>query len=388
MKKIFLTFFCAVFLLALPTDNIEITDLNINSALTQNVTVSSKEGTFIKLSTGEGSANTREEAIRNALSEAISKMRGFSTENFTVQSQDIPTQSGFVQRLNTQIYKASKGRIDSYEITSIEEKENGSFLARVTVFKTLFTKDEKPTVAIFNASAYKDLGDSLQQRLTNELVQGKKFKILDRKNSAYYKAEKELMQSEDASGEDLYKLGNVLGADYMLVFNLRELGASSKGSKSANITVKDDAEVIRGDVVVDYRLILFATRELKASNTLTMSIKLKDSSIKSNEEAMSKIAKAIFVDLSDTLNPLFVSMVDGKEVLFEEKLELGSFYDCVSQTSTSSGKIQITKSNAKNSQAQILKGEVGLGDLCKLALENGKDATYVLGSNGGVSLGW
>ena len=393
MKKYLLTALCVVFAFAEPADNtnssnIQIVDLDINPINTnsngQSSTRSTKEGTFIKVSMGEGRANTREEAVRNALVEAISKMRGFSTSNFSVKSQEIPTQTGFVQTLNTQVYKATKGRIDSYDIISVEEV-SGAYLAKVNVYKTLFTRDEKPKLVIFNASAYKDLGNTLQQRLTNELVQSKKIKVLDRKNNAYYKAEKQIIESEDASSEDIYKLGNVLGTDYMLIFNLRAVGASK--SKSANITV-NNADVTKGDVVVDYRLILFATRELKVANTLNMTVSLKDDSVKSNEEAMAKIAKAIFIDLSDSLYPIFVSMVDDKEVLFEEKLEIDSIYECSSQTSSDSGKVKITKSNANNSTAKIIKGKVGFGDVCKLSLEKGKEANYQLGTNGGVQLGW
>lgn len=394
MKKYILTLLCVGFVFGEPADNsssnINIVDLGISPITNTDTnapssTISTKEGTFIKVSMGEGTASTREEAVRNALVEAISKMKGFSTSNFSVKTQQIPTQTGFVQTLNTQVHKATKGRVDSYDIISVEELSSGGFLAKVNVYKTLFTRDEKPNLVIFNASRYKALGDTLQQRLTNEFVQSKKIKVLDRKNSAYYKAEKQLIESEDASSEDIYKLGNVLGTDYMLVFNLRDVGAST--SKAPNITV-DNTDVTKGDVVVDYRLILFATRELKVANTLNMSITLKNNSIKSNEEAMAKIAKAIFIDLSDTLYPLFVAMVDGKEVLFEEKLENNAIYECSSQTSSKSGTVKITKSNANNSTGKITKGEVALGDVCKLSLEKGKDANYILGTNGGVNLGW
>lgn len=404
MKKILFSAFCVLFGAVLanaepvqeiaygPSDtgNIEIIDLNITPMKTNFTTdagasISAKEGTFVKVSTGSGSGKTKEEATRNAIVDATSKLKGFSTANFSTKSQKFVNELGVVENLDTQIYKASKGRIDSYEITSIETEPNGAYAVSVNVYKTLFERNEKPNLVVFNASKYKALGDSLRKYLTNELVQSKKFNVLDRKNSAYYKAEKQLIEGEDASSEDIYKLGNVLGTDYMLVFNLNAIGASAK--KAVNLTA-NSANVVKGDVVVDYRLILFATREVKLANTLTLSITLKDDSIKSNEEAMAKIAKAIFGDISNTLYPLFVASVENKEVLFEEKLELNAIYECESKTNANSGKVQVIKANAKNSRAKIIDGEVAFNDVCKLWLEKGKDANYKLGTGGGVNLGW
>ena len=404
MKKILLSAFCVLFganlanaepeqkIVRTPVEssNIEIIDLNITPMKTNfnpdtGGSVAAKEGTFVKVSTGSGSGKSKEEATRNAIAEAISKLKGFSSANFSTKSQKFVNELGVIESLDTQIYKASKGRVDSYEIISIDTEPNGAYAVSVNVYKTLFERNEKANLVIFNASKYKALGDTLRKHLTNNLVQSKKFNVLDRKNSAYYKAEKQLIESEDASSEDIYKLGNVLGTDYMLVFNLRAIGASAQ--KAVNITA-NSANVVKGDVVVDYRLILFATRELKLANTLNLSITLKDDSVKSNEEAMAKIAKAIFMDISNTLYPLFVASVEGKEVLFEEKLDIGAIYECESKTNANSGKVQVIKANAKNSRATIIEGEVGFNDVCKLAISSGKDANYKLGTGGGVNLGW
>ena len=378
-----------------PTDvgNVEIIDLNITPAKSTfstdlGTSISAKEGTFVKMSVGEGSGASKDEATRNAISDALGRLKGISVSNASLKTQKFGgVQTGTIQSFNPQTYKAAQGRIDSYEITNIDLEPNGSYVVRVNVYKILFERNEKPNVVIFNASRYKNLGETLRQRLTNEMVQSKRFNVLDRKNDAYYKAEKALLQSEDASSEDLYKLGNVFGTDYMLVFNLRNVGASAK--KSAGVAATNSTSTaVKGDIVVDYRMMLFATRELKLANTLNLTITLKDDSVKSNEEAFEKIAKAIFTDISNTLYPIFVAMVEKDEALFEEKLELGAIYECESKTNANSGRVQVTKANAKNSRAKIIDGEVALGDTCKLSLETGKAANYKLGTNGGVQLGW
>ena len=407
MRKLFLSAFCALFGLNLaqaapqqkivgtPTDsdNVEIIDLNITPAKSTfstdiGSTISAKNGTYVKSSTGEGSGASKEEATRNAISDALARLKGISVAETTLRTQRFANaQIGTIQSFNPQTYKAAQGRIDSYEITNIDIEPNGAYIVRVNVYKILFERNEKPNLIIFNASRYKNLGETLKQRLTNELVQGARFNVLDRKNNAYYKAEKTLLQGEDASSEDIYKLGNVLGTDYMFVFNLRDVGAS--GQKSAGVAAtSSSASAIKGDVVVDYRLILFATREVKLANTLNLSITLKDESVKSNEEAFEKIAKAIYADISNTLYPLFVAAAEKDEVSFEEKLEMGAIYECESKIDGKSGRVQIIKANAKSSRAKVIEGEVGFNDSCKLAINSGRGANYKLGTNGGVNLGW
>lgn len=400
MRKLFLSAFCALFGLSLaqaapqqkivgtPTDsdNVEIIDLNITPAARTafsaeiGSSLTTRDGTFIKTSTGEGSGQTKEIATRNAVLEAISKLKGLSAEkNLNLQSLEVPTLFGTVLT-NPQMNAATKGRIDSYDIISVNIEPNGWYMVRVNVYKTLFERSKKPSVTIINASRFKELGETLQRRLTNDLVQSKKFNVLDRKNDAYYKAEKQLIESEDASSEDVYKLGNILGTDYMLIVNLRDLGKSSSSSSGVAST-SASSKASKADVVVDYQMILFATKEVKLANTLTLTLSLKDGGVKANEEAMGQISKAVSTDLLNTLYPLVVAAMQDKEITFADRLDANAIYEC------GSGRVQVTKS-AQTSKAKILSGEVAVGDVCKVAIETGKEANYKLGTNGGVNLGW
>ena len=388
MKKILITALfmglCVNFAAAEP-ENAEAnatTEIKSNFTASIGESLTTRDGTFIKTSTGEGSGQTKEIATRNAVLEAISRMKGMSAEkNLSLQSLEVPTLFGTVLT-NPQMSKATKGRIDSYDVISVNLEPNGWYVVRVNVYKTLFERSKKPSVTILNNSRFKQLGETLRQRISNDLVKSQKFSILDRKNDAYYQAEKALIESEDASSEDVYKLGNVLGTDYMLIINLRDLGKANTTSSGIAAT-GTPSKSSKADVVVDYQMILFATKEIKLSNTISLSVTLKDDSVKSNEEAMGTISKAVSADILDTLYPLIVAAIDtSKAVTFADKLEKGAVYDC------GSGKVQVTKSGA-NSIAKILDGEIALGDSCKIATaDGGKDAGYKLGTGGGVNLGW
>lgn len=407
MKKLLLTAFLTAFALNLANaenqtpnlsdanateisseNNITNAEIKSNFSVDIGASLTTKDGTFIKSATGEGSGQTKEIATRNAIIEAVSQMKGMSVEKNLDYKMSVPPLGSVVG--NQSMSKASKGRVDAYEVVSIKfEPTNNYYIVRVNVYKTLFKRGKKPSVTIFNASNYKNLGENLRQRLTNELVQSKKFSVLDRKNSAYYKAEKQLIESEDASSEDIYKLGNILGTDYMLVFNFRDLG-SVKTQSAGVAATSTQSEIVKADVVVDYQMILFATNELKLSNSITMRLTLKDDSVKTNEEAMKQIANAIATDILNELSPIEVSSMAGDEAQFEERLEKGAIYECESKTSANSGKIKITKATSKSSVGQVISGIVSFNDVCKLenALTSGKDASYQLGTNGGVNLGW
>ncbi|MBT0819598.1 hypothetical protein KJQ63_07790, partial [Campylobacter lari] len=90
-----------------------------------------------------------------------------------------------------QISKATKGRVDSYEINSIEQDENGKYMANVTIFKTTTTKkyqapglsaDNRRSISVFDSTpdpTKRGIGAALQQKIITNLLQSRKFNVLD-----------------------------------------------------------------------------------------------------------------------------------------------------------------------------------------------------------------
>lgn len=389
MKRLVLSVLCAFsFVLAQPSEQVVEANSTLettNFSPDSNTSITSKEGTFIKVSSGQASASTQEEALRLAIVDAAMKLKGFNTANF---KQEIRTYnfSNFnlfqPQSLTNSSFKATKGYIDNYELTKVALEPNGKYFVSVNVFKTLFLRNEKPNLVIFNASKFRVLGENLGQKLVNNFTKSKKFNVLDRKNEAYYKAEKAVIESEDGSSEDIFKLGNVLGSDYMLIFNLRDISLSS--NKSAKLTTQTNALV--GDVAVDYRLILFATKEIKLANTITLQLSLKDESVKTNEEALTKLANALSRDILDELYPAYIALASKDEVSFEEELELNAVYECINKSNGTSSTIQIISANKNSSKGKVLEGIASFNDACVLSSQWGKEANYKLGTKGGVKL--
>ncbi|MEB2823197.1 CsgG/HfaB family protein [Campylobacter upsaliensis] len=397
---------------------IKILFLSLFLSLSLNAKVVTSTNT--KSSTGEGVGLTREEAINNAIIEAVGKMGGVNINslrksNSSVFSNGLDTT--IQDHYSEQISKATKGRVDSYEINSIEQDENGKYMANVTIFKTTTTKkyqapglsaDNRRSISVFDSTpdpTKRGIGAALQQKIITNLLQSRKFNVLDRDSNGYYEMEKALIQSGNAAKDEIYKLKNVLGTDYILLSSISALDGKQKTS---NLTGKSKMEA---EVVIDYRVLLFATRQIKFANTLSMKVALKDDSLSTNEQILGQIARQISNDILNAIYPLKVAGVENGEIIFSQSLNQGDVYECFSlgkaikdsytkettgRIETKSGSIEVTRSTPKLSYAKITEGSVKVGDICR-PLSNsgsgngytiGRDANYKVEEGGGVNLGF
>lgn len=372
-----------------------------------------------KTAMGEGHGLTREEAINNAIIEAIGKINGVNINSIKKSNtQAISDNSGsnIVDTYLNDISKATKGRADSYEIISTNQDSTGKWAAVVEIKNSKTTKSYKApgldnkqrrSLAVFNAS-YGDtrgLGENLKTHIISNLTKSRKFNILDRDNGGYYEMEKALIDSGDTKRDEIYKLKNVLGSDYLMIFDIK---AAQARTKQSNLTGQN---ITKAEFAVDYQVILFATREVKYSNTLTMSVSVKDD-LKSNEEAYKKIADKITSDILNAIYPLKIASVNGQEVVFTQNLNVGERFECFSQgkalkdsytkqstgdmrVESKVGEVEITRADPKLSYAKIIDGQMKEGYICRplgggsgSGYSEGRDANYQLNDGGGVNLGF
>ncbi|MBZ7986918.1 CsgG/HfaB family protein [Campylobacter canadensis] len=395
---------------------IKIIFLGLFLSLSLNAKVISTSST--KSSTGEGTGLTREDAINNAIIEAIGKMNGVSINSIKKSNTSVSTDnsgSNIQDNYNKQISTATKGRADTYEINSIEQDENGKYLANVTIFKTTTTKkyktpntDNRRSISVFDSTpdpTKSGIGSALQQKIISALLQSRKFNVLDRETSGYYEMEKALIKSSDAASDEVYKLKNVLATDYILLFTISELEGKQKTS---NLTGKSKTEI---EVIVDYRVLLFATRQIKFSNTLSMKVNIKDNSLSANEAALKQIANRISGDILNAIYPLKVAAVENNEVVFSQSLNQGDVYECFAlgkaikdaytkentgRVESKTASIEITRTSPKLSYAKITEGKVKVGDICRPLINSnsengytiGRDINYQTQEGGGVNLGF
>ncbi|AQX68608.1 hypothetical protein FXV53_07365 [Campylobacter jejuni] len=372
-----------------------------------------------KQAQGEGYGVTYEQAVGKALADAISRMYGGSlsqSTNFKTKSTKDKNGQNLEKSFNDEIRRATKGSFDSYEVIS-KIQTNDGFNVKVVIKKTTTTKkyqapglsaDNRRSITVFDSTpdaAKRGIGSALQQKIISDLLQSRKFNVLDRDSSGYYEMEKALIKSGDAASDEVYKLKNVLATDYILLFSISGLEGKQKTS---NLTGKSKTEI---EVIVDYRVLLFATRQIKFSNTLSMKVNLKDNSLSANEAALKQIANRIAGDILNAIYPLKVASVENNEVVFSQSLNQGDVYECfalgkaikdtytkenIGRVESKTGSIEITRTSPKLSYAKITEGSVKVGDICRPLIGSnsgngytiGRDANYQTEEGGGVNLGF
>ncbi|HFU5770448.1 TPA: CsgG/HfaB family protein [Campylobacter jejuni] len=372
-----------------------------------------------KQAQGEGYGVTYEQAVGKALADAIFRMYGGSlsqSTNFKTKSTKDKNGQNLEKSFNDEIRRATKGSFDSYEVIS-KIQTNDGFNVKVVIKKTTTTKkyqapglsaDNRRSITVFDSTpdaAKRGIGSALQQKIISDLLQSRKFNVLDRDSSGYYEMEKALIKSGDAASDEVYKLKNVLATDYILLFSISGLEGKQKTS---NLTGKSKTEI---EVIVDYRVLLFATRQIKFSNTLSMKVNLKDNSLSANEAALKQIANRILGDILNAIYPLKVAAVENNEVVFSQSLNQGDVYECFAlgkaikdtytkentgRVESKTGSIEITRTSPKLSYAKITEGSVKVGDICRPLIGSnsgngytiGRDANYQTQEGGGVNLGF
>lgn len=249
-----------------------------------------KPRTLTKVIDAKASGANEQEALNNALIMALSQLKGVSGENLKQEFKSVKfnlsTTGQIEQSSNQFLQNVSKGRIDTYKINAINKTEQGVEV-EISAYKYIFENNQKAKLIIYDLS-HTTLSESLKQALNDVFAQSKNFQLLQREND--YKSESDLLKSEEASSDESYKLGNVLGADYILEFKLLDAQkVSSKINSGEKLSLN-----------IAYKLIFFPTREVFYSKTLNSKMSLSND-IKKQQKALEKIALDFNKELENQL---------------------------------------------------------------------------------------
>ncbi len=350
---------------------------------------------------GYGVGQNRDEAISNALSDAMAQIKGVQISKEVVSS-DKTTQDGFSFESTTQNKTSLAGKTPPYKINFAQEMADGRWEAQVAITQT--TKDYIPPGQSHSSRrsiiviARDDVfGDQLKQKIIIALNKSRKFNVLDRDFTSVYNAEKALLKSKDAANDEALKLGKVLGADYILVVDVNQISAQNKTS---NLTGKT---TLQAEMNIDYRVLLMATRQIKYADNIFINTPIKDN--KAANQLIEQLAHRITSSMLESIYPLKIAQISDNQAIFSEKLEVGAVYDCFnlketikdSYTKENAGKVEnkvasikIERSTAKLSYASFLDGHAKKGDICRFAssFAEGKKSDAIILEDGGVNVGF
>ncbi len=372
----------------------------------------------------KGQGVNRDEAINNALKQAVAQVKGVAVSsidtNFLYRSAsaDIEkTESGKkvefdavgVQTGGTTLRTDMAGLIKTYEVLNEKKLDDGTY--EVTLKVTVYDYESPDKTArlklavmpIRTLAAFYQFGNIsnpsldtsrlFSQKLTAALAQTNKFAVLDREYMQEFAQERNFLLSGDASLEEMSKFGEALGVDYMLVGTINRAGIVRKETYSSAIdrTISE----YEAHFSFEYRLIVGPTRQVKSAGVLDISLDKTDEIKKlvrkwepqdlDYKEMMDNFvgmaANQLVELLIDQLYPIRIASIDkdGQVIINQggSRIAVGQLLDIVSQgkelfdadtkeslgtTETLVATIRIDKVMPRISYAKLVNG-----DLAKLS---------------------
>ena len=238
-----------------------------------------------------GSGTTEQGAISSALANAVGMVNGVSIESrqwMVAFEEAISSDEGdsysFQDAAALDVATLTKGAVSSYEVLFTKPRSLAGHEARVRATITVFQRErsaDRKRIAVLPLYARDNYAidgtrinppaatDVVEQAIVNELVDSRRFTVLDRRYMEQVDLETQLLQTDDVPTSELARLGQTLAADYVLVGTLENIdgGTSKRRMRTRDV----ELETLNVNAQLSYRIIDPATKQVKFSRTDAMS---------------------------------------------------------------------------------------------------------------------
>lgn len=278
-----------------------------------------------------GYGQSYQEALASALFDAVRQVRGTSVgseKQIKAQFMSMFDQhQGTIVRsigVEEQIFSISKGWVDSYKVTDVREPKDKdqswrvSISAQVPEYKSVIKDGKRNSVAVmpfrFSHSTYSinDLGKTsntyqissrIRDRILTSLTQMQQLQVVNRSFGQEFSSEKALLSSDNVAPSEAARIGNVVGADFMIVGNIHDLSTKIETKEFYGMT----KTTLTDRIDFSYQVIEVATQKLLWADTLneTVERKLEDDD-QSVTETIDFVARLVVNGLMDLLYPVKV----------------------------------------------------------------------------------
>ena len=248
------------------------------------------------------------------------------------------TQSGILTQIN--------GYISGYQVINSIKDDDGTYQVELVVeiekyevpgqnnnrrgIAVLGFKAEKSSCMGANLAADRQI-EGITDALVNAFTATRKFSVLDRDNEDVYALEKSLVLSEDAKRSEIAKLGQVKGTDYIVTGTIKSLNISANKRKIA--LSGDTFTTYSASAVIDFRLLAFATRQVKFASSVRVSLGNSEISGKKCQDILSllmqKAAAQIVDRCIENIYPPLIVNINGNNIYLNiggENIKKGSLY--------------------------------------------------------------
>lgn len=277
-----------------------------------------------------------QEALKSALMDAVRQVRGLevaSEKQLKIDFDQLITDKTERHLVSVgveeDIFSRSKGWVQSYSVVSTEKPKSAndtwkvSIIAKIPVHESVMKDDKRYSIAVmpfrFSHATFSidDLGKPsngyqmsgrIKDRIQSAFTQTGQFAVLNRGFGDEFSSEKALLSSDNVSATEASRIGNVVGADFMVVGNIYDLATKEQkefyGMKS-KITDRVD---------LSYQLIEVATQKVLWADTLTQEIDRKKDD--NTNVTLDAVAMLVLSGVLDVLHPIKVLDVVSPEEIY------------------------------------------------------------------------
>jgi curli biogenesis system outer membrane secretion channel CsgG len=259
--------------------------------------------------TADGRGPTPERAVQAGLISALEQVTGVALKSAAALDTSLVSNGSDTQQsiqisedYQAKIRQESGGVIREYRIISNRLEPGGEYVARLTVSVEKFTalglgNDTRRRIAVATfATAGAQTGstaDQLRDRIAAHLVQARRFAVVDRSQDNAYTREMALLQSGDTPMAERARLGQVIGADYIVTGKLRQT-AATRSDRLIELTGEVVSSFTDGSAEADFQVIEIATRQIKWAGTARIS----------GGAALDQVSARIAHDITQTIYPM------------------------------------------------------------------------------------
>lgn len=319
-----------------------------------------------------GIGQSQEEAVNNALAEAISSVNGKNVQTQTIikimggeaipkpkndkqdksldanvefigktleniarvakglpeKSQEKPEpkeQSNdpkYTQSYVKKLIDETKGGVKTYQILEKKKNEKGwievKIRAEVASFE-LPPEASRVRVAVFPFRVFNAQGDKeklqrlINQEVNNYFVQTRKFAILDRTYLEEVAKEKSKILDGSAPAIEMAKIGNEISADFIIVGSVEDF----KTEKTVTKVLTDETTKITREsaiLTLNYRVLDVTTKQISNSDTIKLKISAKGGASEAMSEIALKVARNLGEEVLFSIYPVLVEKIDGPDL--------------------------------------------------------------------------
>tara|TARA_B110000879_G_C11159256_1_gene508339 strand:+ start:1187 stop:2398 length:1212 start_codon:yes stop_codon:yes gene_type:complete len=339
----------------------------------------------------KGFGNTYDMAVKDALSNAVSKVTGVKIATATI-AENVSVKSGNSNGKSSQMNAQSiasatatlvSGTVESYKVTKQSQDKKGLYSVRVEaqIYKFQDSKSSKrKKIALLETSfdkssyyfmrAFKgfELANEINKSLEQFIVQSRKFAILTRQDLDKIQSELSIIGSNATPVKEKAKIGQMSGADLLLISEL--VHAEAKSSKTTSSITGQTSSSIVGSLKLRLRVIDTVSSEVKFSDKYEVNAK----DYSSFDGAVTAISKLAINDLVTRIYPHIIIDVTGSTLLFNaggDGVKKGESYlvyklgdklfdpytkESLGREESQVGEITVTRVEPKVSYATIEKG--------------------------------